>query len=333
VDPGFGADYIHVPSSIDLIDVAYLWVRVGATNEWYVQRANSTNAHLPNPTIAAGTGRSGVNINGVLATKGTMGSLNENEWDFGDPDSLGYDTLVVRITGGVTPQFQSAGYVTINGSVLSGAGSNGGDIGATILYAYEDGVLTSNGLWDRTTGAWAYAGATVAGVNDVIGNSLFDVHDRLNVMSNGGKLPQSYLLDGFIWQTDDLSIVSYEHAAILPSELLVEETILRIQIGLHDQYQIGIPQKIYWLYTSSLDSPGTTIPFINIEISYDDFMTLEREYLSIPNVEGWNSYFMQFNEIRSTYRIRISDVARSDVLSIGLAEIDVVLSAEVTGKI
>ena len=73
------------------------------------------------------------------------------------------------------------------------------DIGANVLYRYENGVL-QNGiggtavkrLWDTTTGAWLAAGAIVPGVNDIAGQSAFDVHKRLNVNVNGCSLPASY---------------------------------------------------------------------------------------------------------------------------------------------
>ena len=76
-------------------------------------------------------------------------------------------------------------------SPLKGAGSGGVDIGATILYRYENGVLTTTPLWDQTTGAWPF-GATVAGINDVAGASAFDVHKRANINFNGCAFPASF---------------------------------------------------------------------------------------------------------------------------------------------
>lgn len=77
-------------------------------------------------------------------------------------------------------------------SPLSGAGLSGADIGATVLYATEDGELTATKLWDATTGAFAFQGALVGGINDVAGSSLFDVHQRLNVNYNGCSFPSGY---------------------------------------------------------------------------------------------------------------------------------------------
>ncbi|CAG0999394.1 hypothetical protein METP3_03192 [Methanosarcinales archaeon] len=76
-------------------------------------------------------------------------------------------------------------------SPMKGAGKNGGDIGANILYRYENGVLTNKPLWNPVTGEFPH-GAVIAGVNDIIGQSVFDVHKRLNVNANGCAFPSGY---------------------------------------------------------------------------------------------------------------------------------------------
>ena len=76
-------------------------------------------------------------------------------------------------------------------SPLKRAGKNGEDIGANILYRYKNGVLTNVPLWNPTTGEFPH-GALVAGLNDVAGQSLFDVHKRLNVNTNGCSFPANY---------------------------------------------------------------------------------------------------------------------------------------------
>jgi hypothetical protein len=76
-------------------------------------------------------------------------------------------------------------------SPMKGAGKNGKDIGAVVLYRYQDGVLTNIPLWDPTTGKFP-CGQIVAGVNDIPGSSCFDVHQRLNVNTNGCMFPSSF---------------------------------------------------------------------------------------------------------------------------------------------
>ncbi len=62
---------------------------------------------------------------------------------------------------------------------MSGAGSDGSDIGANIIYRYKDGVLTNALLWDVDTGAFP-CGAIVPGINDV-GEVCSSVHSRLGI--------------------------------------------------------------------------------------------------------------------------------------------------------
>jgi hypothetical protein len=78
-----------------------------------------------------------------------------------------------------------------DGSNMKGAGSNGRDVGANVLYRYRDGVLTTEPLWDRATGAFP-CGPTVAGVNDQPARSCIGVHQRLNVNTNGCRFPSNY---------------------------------------------------------------------------------------------------------------------------------------------
>jgi hypothetical protein len=79
-----------------------------------------------------------------------------------------------------------------DGAACKGAASDGGDLGATVLYKYQDGALTKEPLWDASTGAFLGAGAIVAGLNDVPGASLFDIATRLNVNRNGCAFPAGY---------------------------------------------------------------------------------------------------------------------------------------------
>ncbi|BFU90346.1 MAG: hypothetical protein NTAFB01_15330 [Nitrospira sp.] len=78
------------------------------------------------------------------------------------------------------------------GSPLKGAGTGGSDIGATILYRYVNGVLTSTPLWDPATGEFPHGASDLDGMNRVAGQSLFDIHTRLNVDTGGCSFPRNY---------------------------------------------------------------------------------------------------------------------------------------------
>ena len=79
-----------------------------------------------------------------------------------------------------------------DGAAAKGAGSSGSDIGATILYQYRDGVLTTTPLWDPVTGAFPHGAATDDGINRVAGASVHDIHTRLNVNAGGCSFPAGY---------------------------------------------------------------------------------------------------------------------------------------------
>ncbi|MBI2023522.1 hypothetical protein HYT01_03100, partial [Candidatus Giovannonibacteria bacterium] len=82
-------------------------------------------------------------------------------------------------------------YIPDSATSLKGKGKNGADIGANILYVYENGVLTNKPLWNPQTGEFPH-GAIVPRLNDIPGQSLFNIHQRLNVNTNGCPFPQGY---------------------------------------------------------------------------------------------------------------------------------------------
>ena len=61
------------------------------------------------------------------------------------------------------------------------------NIGANIVYRYENGALTSTPLWDPQTGAFP-CGAIVPGINDGE-RRCATLHRRLNVDTDGCALP------------------------------------------------------------------------------------------------------------------------------------------------
>ncbi len=73
-------------------------------------------------------------------------------------------------------------------SNMKGAGKGGADIGANILYRYQNGELTTDRLWHPSTGAFPH-GAIVEGINDHE-RSLSTLHTRLGVSQE--TLPHNY---------------------------------------------------------------------------------------------------------------------------------------------
>jgi hypothetical protein len=78
------------------------------------------------------------------------------------------------------------------GAAVKVAGTGGSDIGANILYRYINGVLTSTPLWNLKTGEFPHGAPDLDGTNRVEGESLFDIHTRLNVNVNECSFPRNY---------------------------------------------------------------------------------------------------------------------------------------------
>jgi Right handed beta helix region len=123
---------------------------------------------------------------------------NQSAWGLGYPNTYQNRLNVsvptdVHITNerSVDPQLGACKVWIPATSPLKGAGKNGADIGASVLYRYQNGVLTTQPLWEVATGKFP-CGAVLAGVNDVVGASCGDVHKRLNVQANGCTPPSGY---------------------------------------------------------------------------------------------------------------------------------------------
>ena len=78
------------------------------------------------------------------------------------------------------------------GAAIRGIGTGGSDIGANILYRYINGVLTSTPLWNPKTGEFPHGAPDLDETNRVVGQSLFDIHTRLNVNTGGCSFPRNY---------------------------------------------------------------------------------------------------------------------------------------------
>jgi len=140
----------------------------------------------------------GTNVLAAFNNKGTL-ILKQSEWAFTNINVYGNKTdfSPVRTVQNyvkptvIDPLLGSCRVWIPDDSPMKGAGKNGTDIGANILYRYQNGELTTVPLWNRLTGEFPH-GALVVGANDIPGESLFDVHKRLNVNTNGCLFPKGY---------------------------------------------------------------------------------------------------------------------------------------------
>jgi len=90
------------------------WTASGSgTNEYYYNQSDVTVEPLR------------TDLNGSEATKGTLGSLTAGEWGWGDNDSLGSDTVYVRLSDGADPDSKTADYVECSEPQLIAQPSSG----------------------------------------------------------------------------------------------------------------------------------------------------------------------------------------------------------------
>ncbi len=89
------------------------WNESTVSGEYYISGADSstTDPSLSKPdNIKFGTFGSSESY-----PEGTPGSLNANEWGYGDNDSLGFDTIYFRNSDGTTPESLTAEYYSSEG--------------------------------------------------------------------------------------------------------------------------------------------------------------------------------------------------------------------------
>lgn len=92
-------------------------------------------------------------------------------------------------SGNVDPRLGPTPVYVRGSSPMKGAGENGADVGANILYRTYGGSRSTTPLWNPETARFN-RGALVRGVNDLAGSSAFDVHTRLGVRPS--TLPSGY---------------------------------------------------------------------------------------------------------------------------------------------
>ncbi len=89
----------------------------------------------------------------------------------------------------VDPQFGECRVYVPIASPMAGAGKDGADIGANVIFRYEEGVVTSVPLWNESDGSFP-CGLVRSGINDGP-SDCSTVHQRLNVGTNQCPLPSS----------------------------------------------------------------------------------------------------------------------------------------------
>ena len=94
--------YAHFVTSIRT--AALKWTVSGSgTDEYWADLLGGGDPSISSP--------GGVDANDLQLTPGTVGSLAVGEWDYGDNDANGFNTVYVRLLDGADPDSKAAGYV------------------------------------------------------------------------------------------------------------------------------------------------------------------------------------------------------------------------------
>ena len=140
-----------IDTDISIRDANYKWTLSGSgTNEYYLEATTGGNPNINEPDDVA--------EDDSLMTETTVGSLSAGEWDWGNNDTLGFNTVYVRLSDSTDPDGKATDYVeagytlTINSSfepgnyqVFSGIGRVVFGVGAVRKFRPE--------LWGAVAGA------------------------------------------------------------------------------------------------------------------------------------------------------------------------------------
>lgn len=90
---------------LSIVNSNWQWTASGSgTNEYYLEASGGGDPGIGQP--------GNVQEDGSNMTSGTAGSLATGEWDWNDNDTLGFNTVYVRLSDGSDPDSKSDGYVT-----------------------------------------------------------------------------------------------------------------------------------------------------------------------------------------------------------------------------
>jgi len=99
-----GSDAVDTDHYYSIRSASYQWTLSGSgTNEYYLEASGGGDPEIDQPDD--------VLENDVAMSAGTVGSLSAGEWDWGDNDSLGFDTVYVRLSDSTDPDGKAADYV------------------------------------------------------------------------------------------------------------------------------------------------------------------------------------------------------------------------------
>jgi len=99
-----GGDLFKVDVSTSIVNSSYIWTASGSgTNEYYLTATDTSDPGLDEPGTLL--------VDDEAATAGTVGSLAAGAWDYGNNDTLGFNTIYIRLSDGTDPDSKADDYI------------------------------------------------------------------------------------------------------------------------------------------------------------------------------------------------------------------------------
>lgn len=133
---------------------------VDGTSNWWTDHSGGTNEYYYNQTIFNHTPNV-LLINGTIVTKSSSnpGSLAAGEWTWGYNDTVGGNTIYVRLSDGTDPDTKTSGHIQCSEPIQVIEAASGKE---TILLSF----MVSNYSYTTNTSIWVFH-------TDLDGNVLF----------------------------------------------------------------------------------------------------------------------------------------------------------------
>lgn len=136
-----GDELFKVDVSTSVVNASYKWTESGGgTAEYYLTNAAGADPGLAEPDALL--------VDNEAATAGTVGSLAAGEWVYDDGDTLGYDTIYIRLADGTDPDTQDDDYIKAlyvqewgitppDDTIIAADGGAGGNLDDGAIYKYR----------------------------------------------------------------------------------------------------------------------------------------------------------------------------------------------------
>jgi hypothetical protein len=274
---------------------SYRWSQSSTPNEWYLETTDGGDSGIAEP--------GSIWINGRDYERGTLGSLNTEEWIWGDYDSLGFNTIYIYYESDP----DTAG-IKIEGSQRSFCVR----FGPGKAYVKLDNLeLKQNGT--KTNGNWTYNSATLylyEANNITVTNS--DIHDA------GGLMGPIYLMRSQYNTFENNAIFNYLNANGANGTLIFLESNCTAQ----SSYNIFKNNTIYANENNMGDGIGNTGAWngSNVCGGSNNLYEYNEVYNSggngIYNRSGTNNNIARFNYIHDVDGIafQIRDNANNNLI-------------------